>query len=127
MGKSHKLTTLAFGAAVGVGIGLLIAPKSGKETRKDLKEKFDELVQKVKELDAEEVKENLIKKIDEIKEGIADLDKEKVTSIAKEKAAKIKKNVTELYESAKEKTTPVVTKAVSDIKDKTISFLKKNS
>ena len=72
-----------FGALVGVGIGVLFAPKSGKETRKELKEKFDELVKKVKEMDKEEIKEAFLKKIEEIKEGFADLDKEKVAAIAK--------------------------------------------
>ena len=31
------------GVAIGVGIGILFAPKSGEETRRELKEKFDEI------------------------------------------------------------------------------------
>ena len=51
MGKKRKgFGGFLFGALVGVGIGVLFAPKSGKETRKELKEKFDELVKKVKEM-----------------------------------------------------------------------------
>ena len=37
------------GALVGAGLGLLFAPKSGKETRKALVNKADELIQKVKD------------------------------------------------------------------------------
>ena len=65
------------GAAIGVGIGMLFAPKKGSETREDLKNKLDELVKKVKKIDVEEVKETVEKKIKEIKNELEDLDKEK--------------------------------------------------
>ena len=32
------------GAAIGVGLGFLFAPKKGSETRKELKGKIDELI-----------------------------------------------------------------------------------
>ena len=78
------------GVAIGVGIGILFAPKSGEETRRELKEKFDELYEKIKDIKIEDVRLAITKKIQEIKDGIADLDREKVAAIAKEKAAKIK-------------------------------------
>ena len=48
---------LAFGAAIGAGLGLLFAPKKGEETRKELKAKLDELLKQAKEIDADDVKE----------------------------------------------------------------------
>ena len=67
MGKKRNgFGGFLFGALVGAGLGVLFAPKSGKETRQELKEKMDELVKKVKELDKEEVKEAFLKKIEEI-------------------------------------------------------------
>ena len=78
--KGNGFGKFLAGAAIGVGLGVLFAPKAGVETRKELKEKMDELVKKVKELDVEEVKENFLKKIEELKEELADLDKEKVIS-----------------------------------------------
>jgi gas vesicle protein len=112
------------GAAIGVGLGVLFAPKAGSETRKELKQKFDELVKKIKEIDVEEVKENFLKKIEEIKEELADLDKEKVISIARERAEVIGKKVDELVREAKEKATPIVQKATEDLRVKTIAVLK---
>lgn len=44
MGKKGKFALGAlFGAAVGVVTGILAAPKSGKETRADLRDKADEM------------------------------------------------------------------------------------
>ena len=44
MGKKGKFALGAlFGAAVGVVTGILAAPKSGKETRTDLRNKADEI------------------------------------------------------------------------------------
>jgi len=112
------------GVAIGVGLGILFAPKSGAETRKELKEKLDDLYAKAKDLKIEDVKNAIQKKVQEIKEGIADLDGEKVAEIAKDKAAKVKAKAEELYNTAKAKATPVVVKAASEVREKTIQFLK---
>ena len=112
------------GAAIGVGLGVLFAPKSGSETRKELKQKFDEIEKKIKEIDVDEVKEGFLKKIEEIKEELADLDKEKVISIARERAEVIGKKVDELVNETKEKATPVIQKAAEDLKAKTVVVLK---
>lgn len=112
------------GAAVGVGLGVLFAPKSGAETRKELKQKIDEIVKKVKQIDVVEVKNSFLNKIEDIKRELADLDKEKVLAIAKEKAESIKNKLDVLAKEAKEKATPVIQKAVDDLRLKTIEVLK---
>ena len=122
--KKGGIGTFVAGAALGVGLGLLFAPKSGAETRKELKEKMDELLQKIKEIKVDDVKENLQNKIEEIKADLADLDKEKVLSIAREKAEQIKEKLDELVKTAKDKASPVVQKTVDDVKGKTIVVLK---
>lgn len=112
------------GAALGVGLGVLFAPKSGAETRKELKQKIDELVAKAKEIDVKEVRDSLVKKVEDLKNELADLDKEKALAIAKEKAEAIKEKLEDLYTEAKAKATPVVQKAVAELKTKTASVLK---
>ena len=122
--KGNGFGKFLTGVAIGVGIGILFAPKSGEETRRELKEKFDELYEKVKDIKIEDVKEAITKKVQEIKDGIADLDREKVAAIAKEKAQKVKVKAEELYTTAKEKATPAVQKVANDVRIKTIEVLK---
>ena len=56
MGKNGFGKFIA-GAAVGAGLGLLFSPKSGEDNRKDLKAKFDELIEQIKGVNAEDVKD----------------------------------------------------------------------
>ena len=56
-----------WGAALGIGAGLLFAPKKGSETRKELKNILDEMLVKLKDVDYDEIRENIEVKIYEIK------------------------------------------------------------
>ena len=112
------------GTIIGVGIGVLIAPKKGSETREDLKKKIDEFMTKVKSLDKEEVRKQIEEKITKLKKDIKELDKEKVLSIAKEKGNKIKEESKKLVDLAKEKGTPVLEKAANDVRDVAIKVTK---
>lgn len=114
----------ALGAAIGAGLGILFAPKKGSDTRADLKNKFDEFLKNLKEIDSEEVKELIEKKIDELKEEIEDLDKEKVLKMAKKKANQIKEKSEELVELAIAKGTPVLENAANELREKAIIVIK---
>ncbi len=123
--KKKGLGKLALGAAIGASLGVLFAPKSGKETRADLKKKIDEVINQAKNIDAQEVKENIIKSVNDLQKELADLDKEKVLKIAKQKAMKIQKKAEELYKLAKEKGTPVLEASINELKQATADALKK--
>ncbi|MBQ9013628.1 MAG: YtxH domain-containing protein [Bacilli bacterium] len=118
------LGKFVLGAAIGAGIGLLFAPRSGKETRKLLKDKMDDLVKKAKELDKEEVKAAIDAKIKEIKEGIKNLDKETVIATAKKQGKLIRDKAEELVNYVKEKGTPVMEKTAESIRKKAIDVTK---
>ena len=113
------------GAVIGATLGLLFAPKSGKETRTDLSNSLKELLDKVKGMDKEEVKDKLEIKIEEIENEIKDLDKEKVLSIAKEKSLVLKGKVEELVLLAKESGKPVVENAAKSVKKELASVTRK--
>ena len=102
----------------------MFAPKKGEETRKELKEKIDELINRAKDLDKEEVKETIQNKIEEIQSELADLDKEKVIKIAKKKAAQIQDMAEELVDYAVEKGTPVLEKTANAVREKAIDVTK---
>lgn len=113
------------GAIVGAGIGLLFAPKSGKENREILGKAINNLADEVKGIDKEEVKKEFNKKLDELKSELADLDKEKALKIAKEKSLELKDKAQELVDLAIDKGTPVLRDAAEDVRLKTIEVTKK--
>ena len=51
------------GLGIGVGLGVLFAPKSGNETRRELKNKLDEFVVALKDIDIIEVKSEFSAKV----------------------------------------------------------------
>ena len=122
--KKKTVAALGVGAAVGAGLGILFAPKSGKETREDLKNKINELRNKVKEIDAEDVKKYVEDKIDLIEKELKDLDKEKVLKIAKDQAKKIEKQCKDLAKFVKDKSEPVLSDAVEAVRQKALEVTK---
>lgn len=122
--KKAGIGGLIAGALAGIGIGLLVAPKTGEEMRKDLSKKFDDVCKKLKEVDYGEVKNDIEAKIGEISAELKDLDKEKALDIAKEKAEVIKKKTEELAKLAKEKATPVVNSSIEELRKSAIKASK---
>lgn len=117
MSKKSGMGKFILGAGIGAGLALLFAPQEGSKTRKELKDKLAELYEKAKQIDVEDVKADVLQRVEELRMQVKDLDKEKALEIAKSQAKKIEKKANELYEVAKEKGTPVVEKAVSEVKD----------
>ena len=101
--KKGGLLKFVAGIGLGVGLGMLFAPKKGEELRKDLKVKFDELLNKVKEIDVKEVADDFMDRVNNLKKELEDLDKEKVLELAKKKGEQLKVKATELVDLAKEK------------------------
>lgn len=121
--KKSGLGKFLLGAGIGVGLGVLFAPKSGKETRKELKEKMDDLVEKAKNIKAEDVKATIEAKVQEIKEDLKNLDKETVVSAIKAGATKIKIKADDLVNYAAQKGTPVIEAAAREVKASTVKAL----
>ncbi len=112
------------GAGIGAALGLLFAPKKGSELREELKEKFDDLVNSLKYIDADDVKTTVEEKIEWLKTELENLDKETVLEEAKKQAKKLQDAAEELVEYAIEKGTPVVEKSANAIKEQIVKVSK---
>lgn len=112
------------GVGIGLGLGFLFAPKSGEQTRKELKEKLEEMINRVRNLDSEDVKKTIETKVNNLKTDIEALDKEKVLEIAKTKAKEVNEKANDLVEYAVQKGTPILEKTATSIREKALEVSK---
>ncbi len=124
MSKKSNIGALVAGAAVGVGAGILLAPKSGKETRNDLKNKFDEVIEKIKNIKVKDIRDELNKNVKELERELKNLDKERVLEIAKKKANDIKIKADDLVDLAIEKGEIAFSKTAEELREKAIEVTK---
>ena len=118
MSKKSVIGALAGGAIIGATAGVLLAPKSGKETRKDIVKAAAKISKKVKNMSAADVKKYVTKKVSNIEKALKDLEKEKVVKDAKKKIKSIQKDVANLYEDIKDNTEEQVKEIVDTLRDK---------
>ena len=59
--KKKTVTVATLGLAVETWLGMMYAPKKGKELRKDLKEKMCNIKEKIQKTDSKDLKESLEK------------------------------------------------------------------
>lgn len=124
MSRNSGFSKFLLGAGIGVGLGMLFAPKKGEELRKDLKNKINELIDAAKAVDYDDLRDNIVKKAEEIKEELKELDGEKALKIVKEKGRQLETKAKELVDMAKETAKPALEKMAEDVRDKTVKSLK---
>lgn len=122
--KKISLKHFALGAIIGAGVGVLFAPKNGKDTRKALASKMNDLVNKAKEIDKEDVKVAIENKVNDLKLALENLDKETVLEEAKKQGKKIKDMTQELVNYVVSKGTPVLEDAAEKVRMKAIDVTK---
>jgi len=122
--SKNGVGTFVTGVAVGAALGILFAPKKGSETREDLRELFEEIIGKIRDIDLQDVRDAVSAKIADIKKSLSELDKEKVLEIAKEKGMLLKEKCEDLIVFAKEKGIPAVEKTAKELKEKTVEVTK---
>ena len=106
MSKLTKTASILLAAGAGVAIGILAAPKSGKDTRKDIKDKATE-----NGLDIDAINQRIAKRTEGLKskaetltnesKRLAETAKDEFTDLS-EKAGDFKEDVSEKFESTRE-------------------------
>lgn len=103
----------------GLGLGMLVAPKEGKELRQDLKKKAKE----VKEKGVSDTLKDELKKIEKEVDKLTD---EKMKPMLKEKTDEIMKKLENLIDKAKDKKDKVIEKSANVLKDKVSDIISNN-
>ena len=122
--KKKTVATLVAGTAIGAGLGVLFAPKSGKETRQDLKNKITEEEVYLMNINCKDVKKYVSEKIEKLETDLKALDKETVLKAAKNKAKKIEADCKKLARYVKDKSEPILEEAVDALRVKAIEVTK---
>ena len=94
------LRGLFLGAIAGAAAGILLAPKSGKETQEDLKKLAKEYQEKATDM-YDVTKKILEKKLDALKKAGSKIDESKYMGLVTEVVEEIKKDGTVTAEAAK--------------------------
>ncbi len=113
------------GAAIGIGAGMLLAPYRGVTMRKKVSAKINELSNYIKNLDSDTLRSDCLGILKNINSYLEELDRAKLKSDCMILGNKIKKEVNKLANKVQGVATPVVNKALEDLKNNTVVLLKK--
>lgn len=113
-----------FGALAGATLGMLFAPKTGKQLRQDLSNRFDELMETMKDIDVDDVREQIETKVADLQMMIQDLDREKVMAIAQKQANAIKKQADEIVDMATKAAKPALEQIANETRKTAIKATK---
>ncbi len=125
MRKENIKIITAFGTGIVIGgiAGILLAPQSGKETRKEFKESICKIKKKLKNLKEENVVEYIDKKLDEIDLDIIKLDEFDNNKLMKKHANKTIDKINNLIKYINKKGIDDFEELVIDLKDRVSDIL----
>ncbi len=113
------------GAVIGIGAGMLLAPYRGVTMRKKVSAKINELSNYIKNMDSDTLRSDCLGILKNINSYLEELDRAKLKSDCMILGNKIKKEVNKLANKVQGVATPVVNKALEDLKNNTVVLLKK--
>ncbi len=101
LSKLKVAGSIVAGAIVGFGAGLLLAPKSGKETRENVKDKAETVKDEI-QLRYYEIKDKVVETAEKVQDEISDT-KEDIKEKVIETAEKVHEDIVEKTDEIKEK------------------------
>lgn len=124
MSRKSNMGLFVAGTLIGIGGGILIAPKSGEEIRNDIKKEFNKSVDKVKSMKFKNIKNELNKKIKELEKEIRNLDKENVFEKAALKVDDIMEKSNDLIDLAAKEENTLFSEMAEELKMKALEVSK---
>ncbi len=110
-----RFWSFVVGGLVGTVVGLLYAPKSGKENRDDLKDLFDEYVEQGRD-NYESQRERVLKAVDTGKEAVQ-VKSDEIKIKLEEAKDRLKDQVDHVAESAREKINDATKKSEGNVEE----------
>ena len=115
----NKMGHFFTGAIIGVGLGLLIAPKEGSETREKLKKSFNNLLDTIDNINIDKTSDSIVNKIVDLKNKITSINYEEAKEIINDKKEILDNECDNLIKEIKKEKAPKVVENVKKIKRKT--------
>lgn len=118
-----KTRSFIMGTLVGIGIGVLIAPSKGEDTRKSLKKKVDNVITYIKTSDKDKVKSDILDNLYNLKKYLEELDNARIKSDYEKVVKKIKKEIKNIKDKVKDTSSPYINSLIDDLRNSTLVVL----
>lgn len=105
-------------ALIGGAAGILFAPKKGSETREDIKNTINNILEKTKAIDKDSIKKYVEKRLEELNKDLVKLDELDSYKKAKKQAKKIIKKIDKLIKYTTKKGISDFDDLVNELKEK---------
>lgn len=99
--KKSKLLKVPAAMLAGATLGMMFAPKEGKELRKDAKKKVKEVADKAKNITDVDIKDSIKNALEVVSKKLEDLELEESKEKLTKKAGSIKKEIEKIIKDAK--------------------------
>lgn len=116
--KAKIVGAMVGGALIGGAAGILFAPKKGSETREDIKNTINNILEKTKAIDKDSIKKYVEKRLEELNKDLVKLDELDSYKKAKKQAKKIIKKIDKLIKYTTKKGISDFDDLVEELKEK---------
>jgi len=120
-----KTKGFLLGIACGTCLGILIAPRKGKDSRVILKKKIESATEYIKTSDSDKIKRDVLDNLYNLEKYLEGLDNAKIKEDYVKLSKKIKSEVKKLEKKVNDTASPYIKDLIDDLRNSTLVFLNK--